>query len=213
MNDVRTLAALIAERKGDRSYDRLSSDCGGTPSAARLQQLTTAPLKNFPDPPSIKGMSAGLGTTVTDIVLACARSLGLEVYDGTDPSALLLSGAAELPSSSRNLLIDLAGEFLRLTTTTGLGPDEDSRTQGTPDDATAGGGTGVRTPTTGAAGRGTRKAVDATPTEQAFSVDHQGDYDLARRKGETQREHELRTQPQDEDVPQDVDRLSTRGSE
>lgn len=74
VSDELNLAALIADRKGTRSYDRLAEDCGGTPSSGRLHQMATRPLKNFPDPDSIRGMANGLGVTVTDIVMAAARS-------------------------------------------------------------------------------------------------------------------------------------------
>lgn len=115
MSNEPTLAGLIADRKGTRSYDRLSDDCGGTPSSGRLHQMATKPLKNFPDPESIRGMAQGLGVTVTDIVMASARSLELPVYTGNDPSALSIGGAGELDDSSKEALSTVAREFIRLT--------------------------------------------------------------------------------------------------
>lgn len=73
------LQHLLAQRKGTRSYERLSRDCGGNPGAKRLQQLGTQPIKNFPDPPTVEGLARGLGVTRTEVVLACARSLGVAV--------------------------------------------------------------------------------------------------------------------------------------
>ncbi|QTJ65019.1 hypothetical protein HYG77_04990 [Rhodococcus sp. ZPP] len=115
MSDELNLAALIADRKGTRSYDRLAEDCGGTPSSGRLHQMATRPLKNFPDPDSIRGMANGLGVTVTDIVMAAARSLDLPVYTGNDPSALSIGGAGTLPDSAKETLTTVAREFIKLT--------------------------------------------------------------------------------------------------
>ncbi|MFC9768932.1 hypothetical protein, partial [Rhodococcus jostii] len=128
MSDEPNLAALIADRKGRRSYDRLSDDCGGTPSSGRLHQMATRTLKNFPDPDSIRGMANGLGVTVTDIVMASARSLGLSVYTGNDPSALSIGGAGDLPDSAKETLTTVAREFIKLTSqqdTDGAADDEE----------------------------------------------------------------------------------------
>lgn len=108
------LATLIAARKGTRSYDRLSADCGGVPTAARLHQIATKPLKNFPDVTTVRGLAAGLGSTVTEIVAASAVSVGLEVHFGHDPSALVLGGAAELPDSARESISTVVREMMKL---------------------------------------------------------------------------------------------------
>lgn len=106
------LAALINLRKGDRSYERLSRDCGGNPSRARLQQIATGELKEFPDPETIQCLSRGLGATVTDIILASARSLGLNVAIG-DPEALVVAGAGALDPSAQDVILGVARELLK----------------------------------------------------------------------------------------------------
>lgn len=108
------LTALILQKKGDRSYDRLSEDCGGVPSSGRLHQMATRPLKNFPDPPSIEGLAQGLGVTVTEVVLASARELGLNVWSGIDPDALIIGRAGLLPDSAKQVVTALARDLLRL---------------------------------------------------------------------------------------------------
>jgi len=109
-----TLAELITERRGERSYGRLAQDCGGYPTAKRLQQLVAKPLTNFPDPDTIRGLVLGLGCSATEITLAAARSAGLPVVAGEDPSALTIAGAGLLPPHAQEALLDLAREMMKL---------------------------------------------------------------------------------------------------
>lgn len=112
-NDDWTLARLIGQRKGDRSFKRLSLDCGGIPTANRLQQMATKDINAFPDPDTIRGMSLGLGTTITEVTLAIARSLGLNVASG-EPDALTLAGAGALPVEAQEAIISVSREMQRL---------------------------------------------------------------------------------------------------
>lgn len=114
MIEERTLGELIADRKGTRSYERLSTDCGGTPTAKRLHQLATKPQRNFPDPPTIKGLAQGLGVSVTDVVMAAARMVGLSVGVGNDPHSLTLPNAGELPASAREAIESVTREFVKM---------------------------------------------------------------------------------------------------
>lgn len=109
------LKALIASHKGRRSYERLSLDCGGTPTAARLHQLATIPQKNFPDPDTIAGLARGLGVPVTEVVMCAARSLGLRVSSGYDPDALVLADAGLLSNSARDAITTLVREMHKLS--------------------------------------------------------------------------------------------------
>lgn len=104
------LAALILNRKGDRSYERLSRDCGGRPSANRLQQIASAPLTAFPSADTIRSLSLGLGATITDVTMASARSIGLNVR-ADDPDALTLVGAGELPEELQNAIVALVRQI------------------------------------------------------------------------------------------------------
>lgn len=73
------LAALIRATKGDRSYEDLARLSKGQPGAKRWQQLATQPQKNFPDPPTIRGMARALGVEEVRVIIASAATLGLEV--------------------------------------------------------------------------------------------------------------------------------------
>lgn len=108
------LAGLIAEHKADRSYEALSVACGGTPTAERLQQMVTKPIHSFPGPPTIEALARGLEVTVTEVVAASARSLGLDVRDGHDATSLLLAQAGQLPSGAKAALRSVAREMLSL---------------------------------------------------------------------------------------------------
>src|SRR4051794_13458904 len=104
------LAALILTHKGSRSYDRMSRDCDGALTGARLHQLATGTLKTFPDPDTLRAVARALMVSVTTVVLACSRSLDLDVrlYDeagidvtGRSPPRSTPSGRPCAPCWSR----------------------------------------------------------------------------------------------------------------
>lgn len=114
MTETRTeggLEALILNHKGDRSFDELSRACGGSPTGKRLHQMVSRPMKNFPDPDTIKNLARGLNVSPTEIVLATARSLGIRVSP-TDDTALVLQEAGTLPIERQQLLISVARAFV-----------------------------------------------------------------------------------------------------
>lgn len=211
VSDEQTLAGLIADRKGTRSYDRLSRDCGGVPTSKRLHQLATVTPKNFPDPDTIRGLAAGLGVTVTDIVMASARSLGLSVYTGNDPSALSIGGAGELPDSAKETLTTVAREFIKLTSQHQADGDEDAQVT---ESRTKEGGqkqrsTGRKTRSPGAPMKPAEnvQAEDLTLDDQGGRPDDartQDDYALARRAGETEerRRRRIEGEPWDHADPE-----------
>lgn len=109
-----TLKELVLDRKGDRSYEVLARDCGGRPTSKRLQQIATSPAqKNFLDPDTIRGLAHGLGVSVTQVVLASARSCGLDVRDSGDGDALVIGSAGDLTAEQRALILSLARELTR----------------------------------------------------------------------------------------------------
>lgn len=73
------LSELIDTHRGGRSYAELERDCGGSPSKGRLQQMVRQPIKNFPDPPTVRALARGLKVSQAAVVLAAAESLGLDV--------------------------------------------------------------------------------------------------------------------------------------
>jgi len=108
-----TLSELVTEHRGGRSNVDLSNDCGGVPSDKRIHQIINAPMRNFPDPDTIRGLAKGLRTSEATIIRASARSLSLEVDDDIARN-LILDGAGELPLSSQNALRTMSAELLRL---------------------------------------------------------------------------------------------------
>lgn len=109
------LATLLANAKAalGLSYEALSAACGGSPSDKRLHQLINSPLKNFPDPSTIRALSRGTGVSVKELVMAAARSLDLHVPDA-DPDAVHIQGSSELPDSTQAAFIALGQELVKL---------------------------------------------------------------------------------------------------
>jgi len=107
-----TIHRLILDRKGDRSYERLSRDCGGVPTPNRAQGMATKPMKSFPDVETMRGLSRGLNVSVTEVLMACASSLGLDVTT-TDPAqnALVLHGAGRLPVPAQDALVETSRQM------------------------------------------------------------------------------------------------------
>ena len=115
MQTEMTLSRLInlARRGGEVSYERLSKACGGTPTAKRLHQYENGELKNFPDPETLRSLARGTGFSVTEIVFAAGRSLGLPVTDD-DPDVLRIYGISEAPEKVVSLIRDLGREVAQL---------------------------------------------------------------------------------------------------
>lgn len=109
------LASLLADVKSARrwSFEAMSRACGGVPTGKRLFQLINSPLKNFPDPDTIRGLQRATGASATEIVMAAARSLGLDVSD-SDPDALHIPGISQAPDSTREALLALGREVSAL---------------------------------------------------------------------------------------------------
>lgn len=107
------LSELIRTHKGRRSYADIEKDCGGYPSAKRIQQLATQPLKNFPDPPTIQALARGLRVPEVTLVLAVAETLGLDVHRGQARLLDLLPPDIEtLTDDQVRILTDTARSFL-----------------------------------------------------------------------------------------------------
>lgn len=112
------LAQLILAKKGDRTYSKISEDCGGLPTQRRLNSLVLKPMIAFPDVETLRGLSIGLGVSMTDVLLASGRSLGLTVGLG-DPGTISIPGAGQLPETSKRVLVDMARELLKMQQQTG----------------------------------------------------------------------------------------------
>jgi hypothetical protein len=71
------LRELIRATKGDRSYDDLAREAGGSPSRQRWQQFASEkPMKNFPDPTTIRSMARTLRVGEPRVIMAAAATLG-----------------------------------------------------------------------------------------------------------------------------------------
>lgn len=108
-----TLPQLILTKKGERTYAKIAEDCGGTPTKRRLNSIVLRPMNAFPDIATIRGLAIGLRVSVTDVLLASARSLGLNVSEG-NPGALVIEGGGYLPVSAQEALQALAGELMKM---------------------------------------------------------------------------------------------------
>lgn len=108
------LASLIRQHKGTRSYEDLARDGGRIIGRGRYHQLETEALKAFPKPATIEGVARALTLPVSEVVLACARSLGVPVPAGYGPDTMTLGGVGHLPDSTREVIADVAREFIRL---------------------------------------------------------------------------------------------------
>ena len=100
---VPTLDQLISERKNLRgfSYTDLENRAGSTISRQRWQQLGSGVrIKEFPEPVTIEAMADALDVDVAEVVLAAARSIGLDIKRGAHSDL-----AARLPSTSDRLTV------------------------------------------------------------------------------------------------------------
>lgn len=108
-----TLQELIATRRGSRTYDQLAADCGGHPSAGRLQQMATKPQQSFPNPETLRGLSQGLRVNPLVILGAFAASFGLDGDDLTPPLVSLLPpGANSLDDSQVNTVLTVVQQMI-----------------------------------------------------------------------------------------------------
>lgn len=63
--------------------------------------------KLLPDPVTVRAFARGLGVSETEVLLAAARQVGLDVGEG-NRTDLVLPGAGHLPPEDRNVLASLA---------------------------------------------------------------------------------------------------------
>lgn len=108
-----SLQRPILDRKGHRSYDRVSHDCGGVPSRNVIQKLATHETKAFPGPVTLTGLQRGLPAALDELLRACATSMKLT--DGSlDARNLVIHGAGALSVSSQRVLFAMSEELQRL---------------------------------------------------------------------------------------------------
>lgn len=108
------LANLIATYKGTRSYEQVARDCGEGVTGARIHQLATRSLRTFPEPATMARLARGLSVPVREVLLAAARSLGMNLPTGYDTDSMTLAGVANLPTAAREAIANVAREMVRL---------------------------------------------------------------------------------------------------
>ena len=111
-SSVPTLAELISDRKAEKgwTYQQLADRADGAISRQRWQQLgTSVRIKEFPEPGTIQAIADALGVDVSIVVLAVARSIGLDVRrsDSSSLGALLPPSAANLSDAQRDAVLGI----------------------------------------------------------------------------------------------------------
>jgi hypothetical protein len=108
---VLPLDALIRSRMRDHgwSYSDLERASGRALTRGRWQQLGSGlPQRKFPDPGSLTVIAQVLEVDITSVVLAAARTVGLDVRrPGTGLSQLLPTEAAQLSGRMRDAILAL----------------------------------------------------------------------------------------------------------
>lgn len=102
----------MQEMKGDRSFRELMEKAAGFGYVSKLstwQQWGDPKFqrKLLPDPETIRAFARGLGVSETEVLMAAARQVGLDVGEG-NTTDLVLAGAGGLPPEDRNVLASLA---------------------------------------------------------------------------------------------------------
>lgn len=108
------IGKLILVLKGDRSYEQLSKDCGGSPTSGRIQQLASRQQNTFPSPESIRGLAKGLGVKPYIIVQAVGASLDL--WDENEPTGnamALPEGAEHLTTGQHSAVVSMIRELVK----------------------------------------------------------------------------------------------------
>lgn len=108
-----TLGELILTCKGARTYSQLAEDCGGIPTAGRIQQMATKDQNAFPDPETIKALARGLRVGTSTVIEACAVSLGVGTKRAAAPIVQLLPDGAETLSPEQvNAVLAVVHAFI-----------------------------------------------------------------------------------------------------
>lgn len=120
---VPTLAELITEQKRQRgfSYRDLEVRADSVITHQRWQQLGSGTrVKEFSEPPTIRAMARALDVDEALVVLAMAKSIGLDVEVGGAQSEL----ARMLPGSTRALTAEQRNAIVGMVRAMTQSPDE-----------------------------------------------------------------------------------------
>lgn len=101
---------LVLSHKKDDSYETISKRAGGVPKARALQSIVKDGFTRWPTAETFAGLSRALNVSQRELVLAAARTLGIDV-EPENPNDLLLVGAGRLPDESQKMLRDTSAEL------------------------------------------------------------------------------------------------------
>ena len=101
---------LVLTAKKDDSYETISKRAGGVPKARALQSIVKDGFTRWPTRETIAGLSRALNVSQRDLVLAAARTLGIDI-EPDNPNDLLLVGAGRLPDESKDMLKAISREM------------------------------------------------------------------------------------------------------
>lgn len=112
-----TLADLIATRKGDATYEALAERGGMSPSA--LHKYASGLNKDFPPPESVIAIAKAIDVAHSEVVVAAAYGLGLEVEalsaeGGPSLGRLLPPDVDNLPPHAQRAIVDFARTMITL---------------------------------------------------------------------------------------------------
>lgn len=107
-----TLPELIQRHRGGRSFREMREQAakfGHASTQTSWQQWARKDWdrKDIPSTETIRAFAAGLGVTETEVLLAAARTVGLDVGPDNDTD-LVIPGAATLSAANKNVLASLA---------------------------------------------------------------------------------------------------------
>lgn len=105
-----TLPDLILSLKGDRTYKELEAASGGIVKSQRWNQLANGErINEFPTPPTLEAMAAALPCDIEVLILACARTVGIDVHRRQSRFVDMLPPSVDkLSESSKTALLNMA---------------------------------------------------------------------------------------------------------
>ncbi|MEE2855699.1 MAG: hypothetical protein VX424_23945 [Actinomycetota bacterium] len=108
--DDLTLPELIRSLKGDRTYKELEAASAGIIKAQRWNQFANGDRVNeFPEPRTLEAMAATLPCDIEVLILACARTVGINVHRRQSRFVdLLPPGVDDLSERSKSALLTMA---------------------------------------------------------------------------------------------------------
>lgn len=115
---------LVLRLKRDRSFATLEKLAYGNPTSQSVQKVVSPGFTRMPAAETFEGLSRALNVSERELVLAAARTLGIDI-EKENPNDLPLIGAGRLPQVSWELLRSTSRELqLWLDKSSQKGPTE-----------------------------------------------------------------------------------------